>query len=45
MSDLTRISISLEESLLEQFDEMNAGKGYAFESRRLRSDPGPIDGA
>lgn len=36
MSELTRISISLEESLLEQFDEMNSGKGYATRSEAIR---------
>lgn len=36
MADLTRISISLEESLLEQFDEMNSGKGYATRSEAIR---------
>jgi metal-responsive CopG/Arc/MetJ family transcriptional regulator len=29
MADLTRISISLEENLLEEFDKLIASKGYA----------------
>ena len=36
MADLTRISISLEEPLLEAFDRLIAGKGYATRSEAIR---------
>jgi CopG family nickel-responsive transcriptional regulator len=36
MTDLTRISISLEEPLLEAFDRLIAGKGYATRSEAIR---------
>ena len=36
MADLTRISISLEENLLEQFDKLIAAKGYATRSEAIR---------
>jgi CopG family nickel-responsive transcriptional regulator len=36
MSELTRISISLEGALLEAFDRSNAGKGYATRSEAIR---------
>jgi CopG family nickel-responsive transcriptional regulator len=36
MPDLTRISISLENALLEAFDRLNAGKGYATRSEAIR---------
>jgi CopG family nickel-responsive transcriptional regulator len=36
MPDLTRISISLENALLEAFDQRNAGKGYATRSEAIR---------
>ena len=36
MADLTRISISLEENLLEAFDKLIAGKGYATRSEAIR---------
>lgn len=36
MPDLTRISISLENGLLEAFDQRNAGKGYATRSEAIR---------
>src|ERR1700726_3755188 len=36
MSELTRISISLETALLEAFDRSNAGKGYATRSEAVR---------
>jgi CopG family nickel-responsive transcriptional regulator len=36
MAELSRISISLEESLLEQFDKLNEGKGYATRSEAIR---------
>lgn len=36
MTDLTRISISLEASLLEAFDKHIAGKGYATRSEAIR---------
>ncbi len=36
MSELTRISISLEESLLAAFDQLNEGKGYATRSEAIR---------
>lgn len=36
MSDLTRISISLESNLLEAFDRRNEGKGYATRSEAIR---------
>jgi len=35
-TDLTRISISLENALLEAFDEHIAGKGYATRSEAIR---------
>jgi CopG family nickel-responsive transcriptional regulator len=36
MADLTRISISLEENLLEAFDKLIAAKGYATRSEAIR---------
>ena len=36
MADLTRISISLEENLLEVFDKLIAAKGYATRSEAIR---------
>ena len=36
MSELTRISISLEANLLEAFDRRNEGKGYATRSEAIR---------
>jgi CopG family nickel-responsive transcriptional regulator len=36
MHELTRISISLENALLEAFDERNARKGYATRSEAIR---------
>lgn len=36
MSDLTRVSISLETALLEAFDRINAAKGYATRSEAIR---------
>ena len=36
MADLTRISISLEENLLEIFDKLIAAKGYATRSEAIR---------
>jgi CopG family nickel-responsive transcriptional regulator len=36
MSDLTRISISLETALLAAFDRRNVGKGYATRSEAIR---------
>src|SRR5204863_5921640 len=36
MPDLTRISISLENALLEAFDERNTTKGYATRSEAIR---------
>ncbi|HEV3205228.1 MAG TPA: nickel-responsive transcriptional regulator NikR [Gemmataceae bacterium] len=36
MSELTRISISLEDSLLEAFDRRNTVKGYATRSEAIR---------
>jgi CopG family nickel-responsive transcriptional regulator len=36
MTELTRISISLESALLEAFDHSNAGKGYATRSEAIR---------
>ena len=36
MSELTRISISLEENLLDAFDKLIAGKGYATRSEAIR---------
>lgn len=36
MSELTRVSISLEESLLTAFDRRNDGKGYATRSEAIR---------
>src|ERR1022692_2594945 len=36
MADLTRISISLEENLLEAFDKLVAAKGYATRSEAIR---------
>ena len=36
MADLTRISISLEENLLETFDKLIAAKGYATRSEAIR---------
>ncbi|MGE3804061.1 MAG: nickel-responsive transcriptional regulator NikR [Gemmataceae bacterium] len=36
MSELTRISISLETNLLEMFDRHNEGKGYATRSEAIR---------
>ena len=36
MSELTRISISLEEPLLEAFDKLIEGKGYATRSEAIR---------
>ncbi len=36
MSDLTRISISLEDALLAEFDEFLAQKGYATRSEAIR---------
>jgi CopG family nickel-responsive transcriptional regulator len=36
MSELTRISISLETALLEAFDRRNSGKGYATRSEAIR---------
>jgi CopG family nickel-responsive transcriptional regulator len=36
MSELTRISISLESNLLEAFDRQSAGKGYATRSEAIR---------
>jgi CopG family nickel-responsive transcriptional regulator len=36
MSDLTRISISLEDALLAEFDTFVAGKGYATRSEAIR---------
>src|SRR5260370_27042361 len=36
MPDLTRISISLENALLDAFDQANAGKGYATRSEAIR---------
>ena len=36
MADLTRISISLEETLLEAFDKLIAAKGYATRSEAIR---------
>jgi CopG family nickel-responsive transcriptional regulator len=36
MADLTRISISLEATLLDAFDRRNDGKGYATRSEAIR---------
>src|SRR5205823_6427399 len=36
MPDLTRISISLENALLEAFDQRNSTKGYATRSEAIR---------
>src|SRR5579883_644230 len=36
VSELTRISISLESNLLEAFDRRNEGKGYATRSEAIR---------
>jgi CopG family nickel-responsive transcriptional regulator len=36
MADLTRISISLENALLEAFDQRNGAKGYATRSEAIR---------
>ena len=36
MADLTRISISLEAALLDAFDRLIAGKGYATRSEAIR---------
>jgi CopG family nickel-responsive transcriptional regulator len=36
MSELTRISISLETALLDAFDRRNAGKGYVTRSEAIR---------
>ncbi|MBI3824307.1 MAG: nickel-responsive transcriptional regulator NikR [Planctomycetes bacterium] len=36
MADLTRISISLEENLLEAFDKLITAKGYATRSEAIR---------
>jgi CopG family nickel-responsive transcriptional regulator len=36
MSELTRISISLEDALLVAFDRRNQGKGYATRSEAIR---------
>src|SRR5262245_17271002 len=36
MPDLTRVSISLESALLEEFDRHIAGKGYATRSEAIR---------
>ncbi|MBI1830751.1 MAG: nickel-responsive transcriptional regulator NikR [Planctomycetes bacterium] len=36
MADLTRISISLEENLLDAFDKLIAHKGYATRSEAIR---------
>lgn len=36
MADLTRISISLEENLLESFDKLIEAKGYAMRSEAIR---------
>ena len=36
MAELTRVSISLEDSLLKAFDVLNAGKGYATRSEAIR---------
>src|ERR1044071_4370392 len=36
MADLTRISISLEENLLQAFDKLIAAKGYATRSEAIR---------
>jgi CopG family transcriptional regulator, nickel-responsive regulator len=36
MSELTRVSISLETALLEAFDKLNEGKGYATRSEAIR---------
>ena len=36
MTELTRISISLEENLLEAFDKLIAAKGYATRSEAIR---------
>src|SRR5437870_11014975 len=36
MADLTRISISLEENLLESFDKLISTKGYATRSEAIR---------
>lgn len=36
MADLTRVSISLESALLEDFDKHIAGKGYATRSEAIR---------
>jgi CopG family nickel-responsive transcriptional regulator len=36
MSELTRISISLENALLDAFDQRNAAKGYATRSEAIR---------
>ena len=36
MAELTRISISLEENLLEAFDKLIEGKGYATRSEAIR---------
>jgi CopG family transcriptional regulator, nickel-responsive regulator len=36
MAELTRISISLEENLLEAFDKLIAAKGYATRSEAIR---------
>jgi CopG family nickel-responsive transcriptional regulator len=36
MPDLTRISISLENALLDAFDQRNSGKGYTTRSEAIR---------
>jgi CopG family nickel-responsive transcriptional regulator len=36
MADLTRVSISLEETLLTAFDRSNASRGYATRSEAIR---------
>ncbi len=36
MSELTRVSISLESALLDAFDRSNASKGYATRSEAIR---------
>jgi CopG family nickel-responsive transcriptional regulator len=36
MSDLSRFGVSVEEELLQRFDELIAGQGYANRSEALR---------
>jgi CopG family nickel-responsive transcriptional regulator len=36
MAELTRVSISLESTLLDAFDKLNEGKGYATRSEAIR---------